>query len=103
MAGGGYEDRKKAQDDLAVLAENPKDPVVRLLSVHLLDKSAEKNDALVKLTDEVCSFLRRKYTRETWKETVSRAKNSLIVLILSKLLDEAEKWLFEEKNNDGRI
>jgi hypothetical protein len=100
MADGSPVGREKAREDLFLLAEKPEDPVLRLLTVYLLDKSVEKSDAVTKLTDRVCSSLKGKYTREEWEKTVGRSKSSLIVLVLSKLLEEAEKWLFEEKNDE---
>lgn len=103
MAGDEYADREKAREELSLLAANSPDPLLRLLSVYLLDKSAEKRDADVQLIARVCSSLKGKYTRrEAWEKTAGRSKNSLIGLVLAKLLAEAEKWLFEEKN-DGRI
>jgi hypothetical protein len=112
MACGGYEDREKAQEELVLLVEKAEDPLVRLLSVYLLDRSIEKSDAGTQLTAaaraslNVRESLKGMYTREKWEKIPGQAKDSLITLVLSKLLAEAENWLFEEKTEektDGRV
>ncbi|MDR1625591.1 MAG: hypothetical protein LBT33_03545 [Spirochaetia bacterium] len=95
MAGGGYADREKVREELSLLAKKEEDPLLVLLSVYLLDKSAEKGDDEARLIAGVCSSLKGKYTREAWVKTVGRSRNTLMGLVLSKLADEAEKWLFE--------
>jgi acyl-CoA-binding protein len=100
MACGGYTNREQARAELARLAEKPEDPLVWLLSVYLLDKSAEKSDAGTEFMAAARASLKGRYTREKWGKIPGRAKNSLIILVLSKLIAEAENWLFEEKTEE---
>jgi hypothetical protein len=105
LAGGSGEGRGKAADELAELTVRTKEPVLLLLSAYLLDKLPEMRDDAEKLTIAARDTLRKKYTRPGWEKVSRRSKNNIAVLILSKLMDDAEKWLFgnEESNNDGRV
>jgi hypothetical protein len=96
MAEGSGDDREKAADELAVLAGQTKDPVLLLLAAYLLDKLGETRDDTKKLTASVRDTLKRKDTRSAWEKVSRDSKNNLIVLILSKLLEDAENWFWEE-------
>jgi hypothetical protein len=94
LAGGSGEGRGKAADELAALTLQTKEPALLLLSAYLLEKLPEMREDAGKLTIAARDTLRKKYTRFSWEKVSRRAKNNLAVLMLSKLMDDAEKWLF---------
>jgi hypothetical protein len=97
MKEGAGNNSEKAVAELAALTEKTKDPVLLLLTAYLLDSHAGTRGDIKKLTTGVCDTLRRKYTRSAWQKISQQSRNDLVVLILSKLLDDAEKWLFENE------
>jgi hypothetical protein len=84
--------RERAKDDLAALARETKDPVLLLLAVYLLDSCGETSAE--SLAAETRTALRAKYPPAAWRGLVERSQTNLMVLVLSRLLDEAENWLF---------
>jgi hypothetical protein len=93
----GGRDRQEAAAGLAALIAETKDPVLCLLSAYLLYSSGEPADDNTQPAARARDTLRQKYTRSAWEKVSQQSRNSLIGLLLSKLLDEAENWLFENK------
>jgi hypothetical protein len=95
------ETRETAAGELTRLATGGRENLLRLLAAYLLDNRAEKSDDNRRLIESVRAALRSSYTRSSWEKASGRFKVSLMGLILKRLLQEAEDWLFEETNDDG--
>jgi len=59
-----------------------------------LHAGAEK-DAVQDLVDTRRGSLRKRFTPERWSREVEKAKNDVHVVILSRLIDDAGRWLFD--------
>jgi hypothetical protein len=83
-------------------AASQRDSVLALLSVYLagnlaaasLAPGAEKDAALAFAQDRR-DGLRKRFTPERWSREVEKAKNDVHVVILSRLIDDAGRWLFD--------
>jgi hypothetical protein len=96
--------QKKADAALPFLEEGTlaRDPVLCLLSAYLLGSvgaasasgEAGKNEAISK-AEAARSRLRKRFTKAKWSKEVERAKSEVHIVILSKLVDDAGRWLYE--------
>jgi hypothetical protein len=94
--------RAEALPHLIACAEGSKDAVLRLLSTYLLEslKDAAKYEDSGKinsLIDEGKAALKEKFSRARWEREVGSAKTEVQAVILSKLIDDATKWLYGEE------
>lgn len=79
-----------------------RDAVLSLLSAYLVGSlgvsaasgQAEK-DELLRLAEASRASLRKRFPGQRWSKEVERAKNEVHIVILSKLIDDAGRWLFE--------
>jgi hypothetical protein len=79
-----------------------RDIVLRLLAAYLLGSvgAAYASDGAGKAAatakaGSVRSELRKRYSEAKWSKEVERAKSEVHIVILSKLIDDAGRWLFE--------
>lgn len=91
----------KALDPLRKLLKT-KDPIIKLLALYLL-----KNICLSALSDEnekatvqqevsvMTEMLKKQLTPKRWSMETERAKNEIPAVIISSLIDEAGKWMFQ--------
>ena len=86
-------DSQGAEATLVLLCSEKTEPVLTLLTIYLLHslKPEAENSSLV---EEKRGGLRKKYTREQWKREIERSKDSVQVVILQKLVEEATGWLY---------
>lgn len=79
-----------------------RDHVLSLLSVYLAGNLAAASLPSLAGKEEAESFarerresLRKRFTPERWSREVEKAKNDVHVVILSRLIDDAGRWLFD--------
>ncbi len=100
---GMYGDEKEnAKYTLLEISSQKKDPVLRLLTMYLLD-GFRKEDPSVETT--VRNFLEEtteEHTPATWEKLMEKHKRDIFVVILSKLIEDAAAWLFSHKNSSSR-
>ncbi len=84
-------------------AVRAKDPVLALLSSYLLGTmcaaaapEGPERDTLTKLAGDRRTELRKRYDPERWSREVERARSEVHIVILTKLIDEATRWLYRE-------
>ena len=85
-----------AKDDLKTLAVSVADPVLRLLSMYLLDNLRDTDPAVSTIVDEAKKKFLGRHSRKSWATTVARSQNRLEVLVQMKLVNDAGTWLFAE-------
>jgi hypothetical protein len=83
-------------------AASSHDAILSLLSAYLLGSlvaaaaatEAEKTE-LRALADATRSRLRKRFPGQRWNREVERAKSEVHIVVLTKLIDDACRWLFE--------
>lgn len=80
-----------------------RDAVLALLSAYLLGSvcaagagTAEERAELTGLADRTKAGLRARFPPQRWSKEVERAKGEVHIVILSKLIDDAGRWLFAQ-------
>ena len=96
--------RNRAPEALPWLrkASGQKDPVLSLLAAYLTANLAAPalpagpdRDAARSTAEGFRDRLRKRFDAERWSREVEKAKNDVHVVILSRLIDDAGRWLFQ--------
>lgn len=96
--------QKRAAEALPYLAEasSSRDPLLRLLAAYLLGTvgaaaapEADK-DAMAAKAEAARAELRKRFSSAAWSKEVDRAKSEVHIVILSRLLDDAGRWLYAD-------
>ena len=77
---------------LSVLDTKPQ-PVLRLVTIFMLNRYFVDND-LKNKTEEERVRLGNQYTYENWKKLRQKASENIEVVIIAHILTEAENWLY---------
>jgi hypothetical protein len=85
--------RQGARAELAELEQTVRDPVLRLLVLYLLGTVSAGDAASRERADRGRLELRTRYPPAAWARVVDRARSNLEVVVLSKVLQEAEAWM----------
>ncbi len=88
--------REEAKEILNTTIENAGEPVLQLLTAHLLEVFNDDPDVRQKV-DRARDRLRGRYSRPQWDNEVAKSKNNIEVVVLSKLLEDATEKLFSRK------
>jgi hypothetical protein len=80
-----------------------RDPILCLLAAYLLGSvgaaaapSEDERKAAEAKADAARAKLRKRYSNAKWSKEVERAKSEVHIVILSKLIDDAGAWLYNE-------
>ncbi|HOV63709.1 MAG TPA: hypothetical protein PLG43_07505 [Spirochaetia bacterium] len=88
-----------AKERLFPLAKGEKDPLLRLLSLYMLDPFTTDDEEVKACVEEGVAALKKKYTATSWNKVMNRYKENVLVVILSRVIEEATTWLFPENKN----
>lgn len=83
-----------ARPILTSLAAEARNPVQLLLTAYLLDTIAADDEATSALVEQLRTSLRARYPGNKWERAVERERTGIQALVLSKLIDEASRWVF---------
>jgi hypothetical protein len=83
-----------ARTELSELVERVSDPVLLLLTIYLLDVLARDDAALETRVTSKRDMLRAQHTPATFQKAVERSSANIQVVVLSRLLHDASRWLF---------
>ena len=86
----------RAKTDLFDLAKTARDPILRLLSLYLLDSFRNLDEEAAKTVDAEKEALRKRFSPKDWNATLDKSKGNLQILVLMKLVNDATAWLFGE-------
>jgi hypothetical protein len=90
--------KEEAENRLVSVCGEKTESVLSLLAVYLLDSLKPEDDAAITLIEAKRASLRKRYTEAMWAKEVERGRNNIQVVILSKLVDEATEWLYDEQH-----
>lgn len=87
---------EEARETLAQLAEGLKPGLLLGLSAYLLNAWTRGLDSEGERVEGYRKAIRARYDRKVWARHVERERSELHVLVLGTLLDDVERWLYEE-------
>jgi len=87
-------EREGARSELEGILDGTPEPVLRLLSLYLLDTACGGDGEAPERAKKGREEMRERYTPQKWKSVVERARSNLEVVVLSRVIEDAELWLF---------
>ena len=84
--------RDEARGELLRVVKASREPVLRLLSLYLLDAFSDGD--VEQVLAEGKTSLKKRFTPSLWQKELERAKDNVQVVILAKLVQESTEWLF---------
>lgn len=88
---------EEAKPVLRGIAENPREPLLQLLALYLLDAFREQDDEIRDLLSVQCGELRKRMSRGRLEGRLDRSRGELHVLVVSKLIQSAVDWCYKEE------
>lgn len=88
------EKHREAKDVLRGLLNKAKNPILRLLTVYLMDAFSVSDNEVRNLVVEEKRRLQSTYTWSQWEREVERNRGNLQVVVLSRLIRDASTWAF---------
>ncbi len=89
---------EQSRATLLRLARAAKSPIVRALSLYLLNNSAQHDTEVATTVREGTDRLRTEFDRAKWQRLLDRHRSDLQVLAVSRILHECTEWLFGAQN-----
>ena len=83
----------------SVLTSRP-EPVLELLTLYMLDSYGRTDAGIQTTVAEGVNRLRGKYDGQRWKRLVERTRDNVEALMLSKIIEDAARWLFDRDQRD---
>ena len=83
-----------AKSVLLHLLDEAKNPVLRLLTIYLLDAFSVSDNEVRNLVVEEKRRLQSTYSSAQWEREVEKNRGNLQVVVLSKLIRDASSWAF---------
>jgi hypothetical protein len=95
-------EKAEAKGELVSLLDSRPDPVLHLLTLYLMDVLAKDDGALGKRVAEGRDGLRGRFTQEQFGRRIEAAAGNMEVVVLSRLLQDALRWLFAGPPSAGQ-
>jgi hypothetical protein len=94
--------REGARAELEAVLGAKIDPVLRLLALYLLDTACGSEGGAGERAARGREELRKQYTANRWERVVENARSNLEVVVLSKVIRDAGRWLYGAESPDGK-
>jgi hypothetical protein len=91
------EDKENAKYLLLELSEQQQDPILRLLTIYLLEAFRNDDPDIGPLVDRQVSEIKTAYTASAWEQEIEKGKKEIFLVILSKLINDATEWLLRKE------
>lgn len=88
----------EAREILEDLCRRSKPGIIAAVSAYLLSAYASESPDAVELSDRTREAIRAAMSRKEWNKNVDKARGELHVLVLSKLLQDVEEWLYADQS-----
>lgn len=89
---GRFDDAKA---ELLAVLEQTRDPLLRLLTAHMLEPYGAQDERVAEIVREERGQLHSRYTRDRIDKELERQRHHLQVLFLSSRIEEARDWVFK--------
>lgn len=86
----------QAREVLLQIYNGAKNPVLRLITLYLMDAFTPSDDYIRNLVREGKNAFQARYNSESWQKELEKNRGNLQVLVLSRLIQDATAWAFED-------
>jgi hypothetical protein len=92
---------QEAKMEILPLLEGAADPVLRLLSLYLLDVFARRDVEAGERVAAGRQLMRARYTRESLGRIVEKSRENIEVVVLFRMIEDAMEWLFSAARGES--
>lgn len=85
---------QEAKMEILPLLDGVADPVLRLLSLYLMDVFARRDVEAGERVAAGRQLMRARYTRESFGRIAEKSRENIEVVVLSRMVEDAVEWLF---------
>lgn len=86
-----------ARVELLNLFDSSRDPLLKLLTLYMLDSYSGSDPELEEKIRRSKIRLKEQYSEDKWREKINRGSKNMQVIILSQIIRDATRWLFNSK------
>jgi len=86
--------QEEAKSELVGLASRIREPILKLLTLYLLDSFAASEDTVRELVEKEKKDLKDKNPPSSWEGLLDRGRANVQVVVLTKRVKDARNWLF---------
>jgi hypothetical protein len=94
---------EEAKAHLMQVARKPRNAVLRVLTLYLLDAYASSDQDVAKSIEDGKKAVQTKFSYRQWNNEVEKNKGNLQVLVLAKLIDEATEWIYPDRKSSTEV
>jgi hypothetical protein len=96
----------EGREELLTVSKTTRDPVLQLVTLYTLEPFRTTDDEVLSRIKEVGGRLAEKYSREKFRQEIEKRRENVVVLVLSRLIDDSLDWLYgdsetAEASGDG--
>lgn len=89
----------EAREVLIELTRRTSNYLIQAVSLYILHSGPEEDEQLSRTVSEGREALRSRFSHAKWKKYVDKYRGDLQVLAISKIIEEAGNWLFDEPDS----
>ncbi len=90
-----------AKSELIDVSGTAKDPIVRMLSLYLLDVFSRQDSGVEKRISDLRDGLRAQVPPATMNQRITKSGDNMEVVVLSKIVQDARDWLYAASEPAG--
>ncbi|HUX12496.1 MAG TPA: hypothetical protein VMW87_05680 [Spirochaetia bacterium] len=88
---------EEAKAHLVAIAKSPRNPVLNLLTLYLLDAYGTADGEIAETVEKGKAAVRARFSADRWHQEIEKQKSNLQVLVLAKLIEDASDWTYPER------
>ncbi len=89
----------EGREELLAVAKSTRDPILQLVTVYTLEPFKSSDDEVLSLISAERRRLAEKYSRQDFRKEVDKRRENIVVLVLSRLIDDSLDWLYSEEES----
>ncbi len=90
---------EESKQILLELNEAVKNPVLRLLTLYLMDAFTSQDEKVKQVVDEGKTQFKTKFSYKKWEAELEKQKGNLEVIVLSRLIKDATSWMYPTQSS----
>jgi tetratricopeptide (TPR) repeat protein len=84
-----------AKSEYENFIDNNKDPIIRLLSLYMLNSFPQIDLALRQKIEKRITEFKKAHSPKDWNSRIERSKGNIQILIFTKIIKDASDWIFQ--------
>jgi hypothetical protein len=91
----------EGREELLAVSKSTRDPVLQLITLYTLEPFRTSDDEVLSRLQEERTRLTEKYSRNDFRREIEKRRENIVVLVLSRLIDDSLDWLYGEDREES--